>query len=460
MPPILKGRLMFFDETAWDRADDLLQGWKNKLFTTESIQRITDLLSHKASPPYRLFPPQKGSFNMVIRLQFTDTTSSIIRFPIPGYSIFPKEKVAAEVAVMRFLQNTSIRVPQIHIVDSDPILGPYIIMEYIEHDSDLVDALNTPTIPMTDRPILDPAIDESRLRYVYGQMGDLLLELTKHEFPSIGSLTQYQDEWVIKDRPLSINMNELVQVGCVDPDDLPHGPFESGAGYIATLAELHMTHLSAQRNDAIEDAEDCRIKYIARCLFRRLAREKRLTNPAFEGSFRLFCDDLRPANVLACKDSIAAAIDWEFTYAAPLGFVYAPPCWLLLERPEYWEAGIDDWECAYAKRLEVFLEELEEREEEKIREGLLREDKRLAGYMRKSWETGDFWVSYAARRSWAFDIVYWARIDRRFFGEGDLEDRVALLTQEERDGMDVFVSRKLHEMEIGGLKSRYGSPTE
>jgi hypothetical protein len=69
--------------------------------------------------------------------------------------------------------------------------------------------------------------------------------------------------------------------------------------------------------------------------------------------------------------------------------------------------------------------------------------------MRESWENGDFWVSYAARRSWAFDIIYWARIDRRFFGEGSMEDRVALLTEEERGGMEEFVQRKLNEIVDG-----------
>lgn len=384
---------------------------------------------------------------MVIRLKFTDESSSIIRFPIPGYSMFPEEKVTAEFAVMRFLQNTSIRVPEIHAVNVDKVLGPYIIMEYIEHDSDLVDALNTPGIPIEERPILDPNIDDQRLRCVYGQMGELLLQLTKREFPSIGCISQFKNEWVVKHRPLSINMNELVQVGCVDPADLPQGPFQSGAEYMVALAELHMVHLAAQRNDAIDGAEDCRVKYIARCLFRRLAREGRLSK--FEGSFRLFCDDLRPANVLASLDRVAAAIDWEFTYAAPLELVYAPPCWLLLERPEYWESGIDDWESVYTERLGVFLDELRKREDESIAIGVLGEEHRLSGHMRESWESGDFWVSYAARRSWAFDIVYWARIDRRFFGEGTLDDRVALLTEEERDGMDAFIGRKLHEMETG-----------
>ena len=45
----------------------------------------------------------------------------------------------------------------------------------------------------------------------------------------------------------------------------------------------------------------------------------------------------------------------------------------------------------------------------------------------------------------AFDMVYWAKIDRRFFGDGNLEDIFNLLTTEERDALDDFVKRKLEE---------------
>jgi hypothetical protein len=44
-------------------------------------------------------------------------------------------------------------------------------------------------------------------------------------------------------------------------------------------------------------------------------------------------------------------------------------------------------------------------------------------------------------------MIYWAKIDRRFFGDGGLEDRLLLLTQSEREGMDGFVQRKLREKE-------------
>lgn len=72
----------------------------------------------------------------------------------------------------RFLKRyTTIPVP--HILhygmtkESPDELRPFIIIEYIEHQYDLVDALNTPGIPDDKRPILDPQISEERLKFAY-----------------------------------------------------------------------------------------------------------------------------------------------------------------------------------------------------------------------------------------------------------------------------------------------------
>ncbi|KAI1837531.1 transcriptional regulator family: Fungal Specific TF [Penicillium roqueforti] len=387
MLPLMKGKLMLFDEVAWDKSDEQLATWEAILLNQETMQKITTLIKiHRQGITDQLFPPQKGSFNVVIRLRFLDGASAIIRFPIPGYSVFPDEKLHREVRVMRFLErHTDIRIPHIlHHGTSDESphgLGPFIIMEYIDHNADLVDALNTPGILDEERPVLDPNIGDNRLRSVYNQMAGLLLQVAKYSFPRIGCISnaaedEFEDEWVVAHRPLSINMNELVQVGGVRAGDLPGmtETFATAAEYLLALAELHMTHLSSQRNDAIDDAEDCRTKYIARCLFRKLAREGRLSWAGEEGMFKLFCDDLRPANVLANSDfgyKISGAIDWEFAYAAPLEFVYSPPCWLLLERPEYWDNGLDDWEWVYESRLEIFLQELHMREDVDIRRGVM-----------------------------------------------------------------------------------------
>jgi hypothetical protein len=47
-------------------------------------------------------------------------------------------------------------------------LGPFIIIKYIEHAYDFVDALNIPGLIIKKRPILDPNIATERLKYVYG----------------------------------------------------------------------------------------------------------------------------------------------------------------------------------------------------------------------------------------------------------------------------------------------------
>lgn len=456
--PIFKEKRMMFDEAVWDKSDELFAVWKKKLFNEEVFREIGALIiKHRGGPADELFRPQKGAFNVILRMKFLDGGSAIIRFPAPGYSVFPEEKVKREVSIMRFIeQHTGIRVPHVlhyGMTKESPVgLGPFIIMEYIENDSDLVDALNIPGRSDDDRPILDPDIAGERRRSVYSEMAELVLRLARNSFSQIGCISTNEDDdfdsgWTVTDRPLTINMNELVQLGSFPPQLLPQHTFKTASTYFLALAEMHMTHLSSQRNDAIVSEEDCRRKYIARCLFRKLAREKRLCHYE-NGPFRLFCDDFRPANVLAnsqCNYSVVGVIDWEFSYAAPAEFTYSPPSWLLLERPEYWEQGINDWTQIYEQRLSVFLEELRKREDVALERGVIAEDDRLSNRMKESWENGDFWVNYAARRSWAFDMIYWAKIDRRFFGPGDLENRLGLLSPEERDSLDGFVQRKLAE---------------
>ena len=78
---------------------------------------------------------------------------------------------------------------------------------------------------------------------------------------------------------------------------------------------------------------------------------------------------------------------------------------------------------------------------------------RLSTYMRESWETGRFWLNYAARKSWAFDSIYWKYLDERFFGKRGSnaqnhelwKARVDLLTDKERMAMEPFVERKMME---------------
>jgi len=168
-------------------------------------------------------------------------------------------------------------------------------MEYIEHAMDMGAALNTPGLAIGDRPILDPKIDIDKLEILYGQLADILLQMSRLLLPRIGSLTQVDDlTWEVMDGPLSINMNELVRLGTLPRSKLPTTTFETASSYFHALAELHLEHLTHQRDDAVDSAADARRKYIARCLFQKLARERRLTSCSARdsGPFKIWCDDL------------------------------------------------------------------------------------------------------------------------------------------------------------------------
>jgi hypothetical protein len=259
--------------------------------------------------------------------------------------MFLEEKVRNEVAIMRYiLDQTSIPAPFVldwgTRKDSPLELGPFMIMEFVDHHTSMYDVLNIPGCSRACRGILDPDFDENELEGLYGEMADILLQLSQPSFSHIGSLGQVDDfTWEVRYRPLSLPMNELIRLGSLPQGCLPSldTTFDTASSYFESLAELHIMHLRNRRNDAIDSADDCRRKFVARCLFRKLAREQKLTErwASFEhGPFKLWCDDFRPGNVLLNKNSkITGVVDWEFSYAAPIEFSYAPHWWLLLKSP-------------------------------------------------------------------------------------------------------------------------------
>ncbi|KAJ6139306.1 Aminoglycoside phosphotransferase [Penicillium samsonianum] len=383
--------------------------------------------------------------------------------------MFPEEKVRNEVATMRYiLDQTSIPVPFVLHWGTrkdgplNPELGPFIIMEYMDHHTNMYDVLNMPGRPRASRGIIGRGFDEDKLEGLYGELANVLLRLSQPSLSRIGSLSQIDDfTWEVAYRPLSMPMNELIRLGALPQACLPglDTTIDTASSYFESLAELHIIHLMNQRNDAVDSADDCRRKFVARCLFRKLAREQKLTErwASFKnGPFKLWCDDFRPGNVLLNKDSkIAAVVDWEFTYAAPIEFSYAPPWWLLIEKPEYWptEGGLEDWCSGFECRLQTFLKAMINREDEAISKCQVKENQRLSGPMRESWESGAFCIAYAARNNFAFDAIYWQKIDWRFFGRTSCPDpadawkeRLEHLNADEKRDMKQLFVQKLEEM--------------
>lgn len=413
---------MCYDDVAWEQSDDVSDNWLCQFLDIDVKRPIAKyMLKHDSGDDPEFTILRKGSFNITLQMKYTYSATNI-RLSQPGAILFPEEKVKNEVAVMRYISDqTTIPVPFVlhsGTREESPLnLGSFIRMSHIEHATTMYDALNTPGCPNEERGVLDPHIDEGRLYLLYSQLAEILLQLSKTEFPIIGSLSQVDDSWKVTSRPLSMNMNELVRLGTLPRSRLPplNSTFATASSYIEALAQLNIHHLLHQRNDAVQSADDCRRKFVARQPFYRLAKDKKLSLPDYEnGPFKLWCDDFRPANVLLNENmhTIAGVVDWEFTYAGPVEFSYAPPWWLLIEKPEYWSGGIEDWSRVFDRRLKTFLRAMRHCEDSAAQHSQCR----LSDQMQRSWESGDFWVVYAILHSFAFDAIYWQKIDQRFFG--------------------------------------------
>ncbi|TPX25572.1 hypothetical protein DIZ76_011027 [Coccidioides immitis] len=317
-------------------------------------------------------------------LKLADGFRVVVRFPILGRSRFRTEKSRDEIAVLQFLkQRTRLPVPVV-LGGGRWGLGPYIVTTFLEGTL-LSKRLRDPT---KESLSLDSNLSGSHLQKVYHGMARILLELAKPTFPAIGGLELDSGTWKVSKRPLTLNMNELVRVGNLPPSIFAKNTFQTASEYFQELATQQFLHLHHQRNDAVEDGHDCRKKYIARCLFRRIAREIQTE----AGPFHLYCDDLRPSNVLTCDPDfmITGVIDWEFTYVAPAEFTYTAPWWLLLESPEAWESDLNAFLARYKPHLKLFLKVLRDCEGQQIRKGSIMESQHLSDRMAQSIENGLF----------------------------------------------------------------------
>ncbi|KAJ6136698.1 hypothetical protein N7497_012402 [Penicillium chrysogenum] len=99
-------------------------------------------------------------------------------------------------------------------------------------------------------------------------------------------------------------------------------------------------------------------------------------------------------------------------------------------------------------------------EDEATQNKQLLESQRLSSQMRGSWQSGNFWIMYAARHNFAFDAIYWEKIDQRFFGKTGIaganncdvwRKRLHLLEPGEKKLMEEYVALKLKERSIGRL---------
>ncbi|KAI1171486.1 phosphotransferase family protein [Nemania sp. FL0916] len=435
MPPKPRFLCTDKDDLIWEKLDEATDEWDISTRTNETYNAVAELiLKYKAGQAEVIHPPIKGGYNVVYRLEYKDGSSAIMRIPIKGIVTSPEEKIRYEVATMRYVAvNTTIPVPYVYYYgtagENLTGLGPFIIMEYIEHYQNMS-------------------------RFLFDPSPNILFQLSFLKFPRIGSLVENEGKdsgtsISVSGRPLIVNMNDIV----------------------------------VHTNAPAKDEDDARDKYMARLLFRKLAAERRLApeSEPDDDCFMLFSEDFRPANILLDKDlQVVVVIDWEFAYAAPAQFSYDPPWWLLLEEPEDWPGGYRAWMQVYEPRLRTFLRLLEA-EENKLAANKNEKDNndmadqfndmsltsgreigtdapsprlRLSQCMRSSWDTRAWMRNYAARKSWAFDFVWWKFLDESYFGPNEDQDyqaRLGLLSESQREAMEAFVACKMEERRNPGI---------
>lgn len=435
-----------WDHLAEDKCSSYFLGWLRLL--RPKWPELPMSLASKHRPGVRAVEGSDmttGACNICCFVTFEDGVRAVVRFPIFGRSRFRQEKTLDEASVMQYLSRyTRIRLPSVLGIGNWGC-GPYLVTSYIEGVL-LSKVLRNPDVRS---PSLDPNVSREDLSHAYCAMSPIVVTLSLQTFSSIGGIRRDGEslKWKVCKRPLTITMNELVRVGNIPPSVFADRTFDTANEYFEELANLHLIHLRYQRNDAVQDEEDCRKKYIARCLFRKIAREFK----AHPGPFPLYCDDLRPSNVLVPESKLMPAsgvIDWEFTYAAPVEFTRCAPWWLLFESPEAWESDLKEFLVRFRPRLELFLKALWVFEDIKIRTGHLKEEERLSGHMAESMENGLFWFCLAARKSYMFDDIYWTFLDEMHFGPlNSLDERLALLSQEEQDELDELVKMKMEQKE-------------
>ncbi|KUJ14897.1 uncharacterized protein LY89DRAFT_708507 [Mollisia scopiformis] len=436
-----------FDYLVWDKNDEEWEIVQPKLRQRSTLHAVEDLGTAKFGSTAKWVSPMSiGGYNIIYRLKVEGFDSEVlVRRPIPCYAQFPVEKTSIEaVTMMNLKKHTKIPVARTFFHGEDPKLGSFIIMEYIEHSRCMSTAYNATNEDVSKPFTLNPDIPEEVLQNHYQHVAACLLELSQHTFPRIGSLVEVNPgTFSIAARPVTKNMNDMLQ--------------------LANIPGMHIAQLVFRQNDLVRTEQECRNKYVARQLFRRLARDGKLSKfgfkednwsaqsktksmklssmPSNSDSFRLYCDDLRPSNILlTASDAITAIIDWEFTYAAPSQFSLDPPWWLLLDTPDQWDAGLDNWITLYEPRLETWISAMQKAEEDtKLNGG-------IAGV-----PLSTFWLTYVARKSWAFETIFWKYLDERFFGPREQglprnhywKARIDLLSEDERNAMEPFVEQKM-----------------
>ncbi|ORY58472.1 uncharacterized protein BCR38DRAFT_460817 [Pseudomassariella vexata] len=415
--------------TTIDRSDELWEEAMEQVRLLSTCCKVESLAESLFGKPVNSIDPLIiGGFNVLYPIQIKDSSPHVlVRLPCPNQAVFPEEKTLAEAATAAYIrQHTQPPVSEVFYHGIDPDIGPFMIIQDLGSCRVMGQALEAPAKTPTNV-----------------KMARCVLQLPQLSFPRIGALIGTgTGSYGVVGRPITLNMSNMVQLSNIlksifPPEDIT---YETADERYVVLAEMQIGTLLFQHNDIVSSEDDCRTNSRSPTVSQigytrptvKLWYGPHATLPAPDGSasFRLWSDNFRPVGVVLDENNneVLGAIDWEFAYVCPTQFVLDCPWWLLLDVSvrDHLRKTADDVAFGYGR-------------------GRTRHDSRRfpsLGVLRESWGTGRFWLNYAARRSWAFDTIYWKYLDQRFF---DLWKTRVHLLRKERAAMESLVQIKMEE---------------
>ncbi|KND88481.1 hypothetical protein TOPH_06888 [Tolypocladium ophioglossoides CBS 100239] len=263
--------------------------------------------------PCRVAKRDNGSFNVCFFVEFDDDGPKwIVRVPIEPSLHKPWQKLLSEVATVQYLErNTRIPVPHIRAYGRDAKLtktGTGAQMFLISH---LI-----PGKPLAKKDLFE-APEENRRKF-YSQLIDILAELRKLEFPSIGSLMPNPDGSLnpVLGPVMSMTANSFRQ---------PLPIFTSAKDYMARQFKI----VEDQYRPPVEDLSPGDFEHEVFALHRLENYFCQVIDTNLEnGPFVLHHLDLRSPNTIVDENlQIQGIIDWEFSGTVPLQ-LFTPPSWI------------------------------------------------------------------------------------------------------------------------------------
>ncbi|KAH8763819.1 phosphotransferase enzyme family protein, partial [Diaporthe sp. PMI_573] len=127
-----------------------------------------------------------------------------------------------------------------------------------------------------------------------------MLQISLLEFPRIGAISKDTEsgDWTVTRLLLTYDMNEVVAFASFPADHFTStAPFGCASNYFSERAQCLQRNLETHCNIGFEDKNTTWERYIARHCFAKLIPTYGIIDDF--RPFRLFCDDMRPSNMLA-----------------------------------------------------------------------------------------------------------------------------------------------------------------